>query len=227
VKRQFVSESRNKIFTVDCFPGHSSPLKDLEDTIVYIFIEMSQIWQPLTTSESLVFMNSLIQGTKFEHLVTMFEAKYCNKTMKETTKKGEVGLHFWQNFMQDNSHHIVNKHGERFVLSHADWSTYDNFVAMYDHIYDEMHSAGLTKEYLHPVLLDENGLIVDNVSDSYGLPVTHKVIHSKYLLFLDETDSNTNQKDDRHCLGGKRLCVSQVPPQSLQYLHWITNLPSS
>jgi len=91
---------KNKIFTVDCCRGHSLPLKDLEDTIINILIKMSQIRQLLTTSESLVFVNSLIQGSKFEHLVTAFQAKYCNKTMKETTKKGEVGLHFWQNFMR-------------------------------------------------------------------------------------------------------------------------------
>jgi len=32
---------QNKIFTVDCFWVHHSPLKDLKDTIVNILIEMS------------------------------------------------------------------------------------------------------------------------------------------------------------------------------------------
>jgi len=43
---------------------------------------------------------------------------------------------------------------------------------MYDHIYDEMHATGLTKEYECPVMVNESGLIANDVNESYGMAVT-------------------------------------------------------
>jgi len=51
----------------------------------------------------------------------------------------------------------VNKHGKKFASSHGNWSTYENFAAMYDHIYKEMHAAGLTEKDKFPVLLTRVG----------------------------------------------------------------------
>jgi len=207
------TQVKNKNFAVDCCGGHDSPLKELEDTIVDFLIAMSHCCQPLTTSKSLVLVNSLIQGTKYQSIVAEFQSKYCAGMMKATTKKGEARAHFWQNFMQQNSHRIVNKRGEKFAPSCTDWSTYENFVAMYDHIYKEMHAAGLTKEYKSPVMVNESRLIVDDINESYGMAVTHELIHSDYLLFMDQTGSNTNQKDDKNVGGQKFVCESGMTPK--------------
>jgi len=88
------TQVKNKNFAVDCYGGHDSPLKELEDTIVDFLIAMSHCCQPLTMSESLVLVNSLIQGTKYQRIVAEFQSKHCAGTMKATTKKGEVGVHF-------------------------------------------------------------------------------------------------------------------------------------
>jgi len=130
-------------------PGPKSPLAELEDTIIDIAIQMCRCRQPLTTSEGLVLVNSLIKGTKYETMVSEFQTKNCGGTIKNTTTKGEVGESYWSAFMKRNQHRIVNKRGEKFASSRADWSTYENFEKMYDHIYDEMvfswHSCATAK----------------------------------------------------------------------------------
>ncbi len=204
---------RNRMFynlTDDVTMGPKSPMHDLEDMLVDVLIKMCQCRQPLTRSEGLAFANSLIKGTPYEEKVIKFQCENCKGTMKESTKKGELGMQYWKNFLKRNSHRIVSKRGEKFASNRADWSTYKIFEEMYNHIYIEMEDAGLTAPFDSPVLMDLNGNIVaDGEGEStthFGLPVTHQLIHPDHLLFMDEIWINTNQKGDGHVGGEKYLC---------------------
>jgi len=196
-------------------PGLQSPLHGLEPTIVEILIQMSDCRQPLTKAEGLAFTNSLIKGTVYETLVSEHQEKYCGATMKRMTRKGEVGNSFWQNFMQRNRHKIVNKRGEKFASSRADWSTYTNFEKMYVQIYNVMKQAGLTNDLDTPVLMDHCGNILHDNNDAvaFGQLVSQKLIHPDHLLFMDEMGLNTNQKKDGHVGGELFLCARGTTPK--------------
>ena len=195
-------------------PGPKSPLAELEDTIIDIAIQMCRCRQPLTTSEGLVLVNSLIKGTKYETMVSEFQTKNCGGTIKNTTTKGEVGESYWSAFMKRNQHRIVNKRGEKFASSRADWSTYENFEKMYDHIYDEMVSAGIAVPLPSAVCMDSHGNVVDSQSSTaFGLPVEYSLAHPDHLLFLDEMGIDTNQKKDGHVGGEKFICEPGTRPK--------------
>jgi len=177
-------------------------------------ISMSNCRQPLTTTEGLQLVNSLIKGTKYERMVTKFQSKYCKGTMKKTTKKGELGTQFWHNFMKCNSHCLINKWGEKFASSRADWLTYDNFERMYNDIYAAMKKAGLICDLETPVSMDSQGNIVPmGDSTAFGLPVWQCVIHPDHLIFMDEMGLNTNQKTDRHVGGECFVCAHGATPK--------------
>jgi len=136
--------------------------------------------------------------------------------MKGMTRKGEVGNSFWRNFMRRNCHKIVNKRGEKFASSRADWSTYTNFEKMHDQIYNVMKQAGLTNDFNTLVLMDHCGNIVlddDNNAAAFGHPVSQKLIHPDHLLFMDEMGLNTNQKKDGHIGGELFLCAQGTTPK--------------
>jgi len=134
--------------------------------------------------------------------------------MKETTKKGKLGEAYWAAFMRHNQHRITNKRGEKFASSRADWSTHENFEDMYNHIYDEMVSAGIAVPLQSAVCMDIHGNIVDRDSNTvFGLPVEHILAHPDHLLFMDEMGLDTNQKKDGHVGGKKFVCEHGTRPK--------------
>jgi len=189
-------------------------LEKLEGLLLDIIIATSQFCKPLTAAEGLELTNSLIMGSTFQKDVIDFQKQYCKGTMKKDTEVGKLGLSYWNNFMHRHEHIIVSKCSEKFASSHDQWSTYDNFAKMYDKLYKEMRNAGLTKDMETPVMMDLIGNTVDIANPlAYGLPVSQQLVHPDYLLFLDETGINTNQKNDGHVGGEKFLCVRGTTPK--------------
>jgi hypothetical protein len=71
---------------------------------------------------------------------------------------------------------------------------------MYDDVYEQMVVSGVAEKLSMPAYFDKNGNETTS-SNAFGLPTHYKLIHSNYVVFVDECGSNTNQKDDGYCGG--------------------------
>jgi hypothetical protein len=191
-------------------PGVESPLLSAEETLVQICIAMGNCRQPLTASEGLQLMNSLIKDRELqEKLVTFKRQRRMENHLGEVV--GEVGKKYWKLFMKRNAHRLVTKRGERFACNRADWSKLSYFKQMYDVIYDQMVDAGVARVREIAVFMNRSGDIVDEAS-KFGEPCDIEILHPDYILFGDETGCNTSQKKDGHEAGTKYICASgQVP----------------
>ncbi len=195
-------------------PGLCSPLEEIEDVFVEFLVEMSVFKRPLTVTEGLDLVNSLIQGTKYEQAVIEFQEKFCRGTMKEGSTKGKVGKAYWRKFMERHEQEICTKRTEKYAGNRTDWSTYTNFKQMYDKCYSQMLLGGLAKPLPEPVYMDKRGKVVEKDNPSaYGLPVTQELIDPDWVLFMDEMGINTNQKDDGHNGGEKYICPPGTTPK--------------
>lgn len=75
---------------------------------------------------------------------------------------------------------------------------------MYDEVYDMMVKAGVAIKLDEKVMLDIDGKVVYSKEEMYGRPPQFQVTKPEQILFVDETGSNTNQKDDG-LEGGQRI----------------------
>ena len=51
------------------------------------------------------------------------------------------------------------------------------------------------------MMQDNNGDITVDATKMHGRPTKYKTINPEYILFVDETGCNTNQKDDGYAAG--------------------------
>jgi hypothetical protein len=154
--------SKKTIFTHLCtkrldptHPGVESPLLSAEESLVQICIAMGNVRQPLTPTEGLQLMNSLIKGREVREKLIDF------KCQRRIVGLGEVGRSNWRLFMRQNSHRLVTKRSKRFALSRADWSKFSYIKQMYDVIYDEFVNAGVAHLREVSVFMNQSGEIVD------------------------------------------------------------------
>ena len=92
---------------------------------------------------------------------------------------------------------------------------------MYDIIYDEMIAAGVAEKLETPIYCVNKGKEVDNVKKAFckKAKVYTVLTYPNYVLFADETESNTYQKNDRHIAGKKYIPKKEqghsecLPPQ--------------
>ena len=139
-------------------PGTPSPLAAAEEALVQICIQMVNIRQPLTVSESLKLINDLIDSTEIQSKLQEFQN--IRKLNSCAGSNGTVGKSYWRGFMRRHGHKIVSKRGERFASNRANWTTYENIEQMYDIIYDQMVEARVAVARDSPVFCDKHGNIV-------------------------------------------------------------------
>ena len=186
--------------------GRISPLESIEPTVISIVIQMARIRQSLSPSEGLRLINSLIKDTKIEDDLVYWKKKFSNNTSPT------VGLGCWSRFMKRHKDKIVSKRGQRYELNRQKWTTYSNFVHMYNHCINKMVNAGVAVELDTPVWMDRAGNECDE-ANSYGCMVTHKLIRPEMCICGDEVGGNLSMKGDGNEAGklllGERGCVAQ------------------
>lgn len=69
-----------------------------------------------------------------------------------------------------------------------------------------MVDAGVAIRLPTPVWLDVNNKIVETEAEACGQKTRYLLIQPEFVLFADETGSNTNQKEDRR-IGGELFVV--------------------
>ena len=175
-------------------PGHVSPLLPLEDTVVKFIIKMAEIRQSLTPSKGLALINLLISEMPIQKDLEEWKQKYSNNV------SGSVGKGYWRAFLKRNSHKIVSKRGQKYELDRQNWTTYANFVDMYEQCIAQMVRAGVAKKRTTPVWMNRDGKECRE-SDAFGCKVTHDLIHPDWCLVGDEVGGNISMKGDGHAGG--------------------------
>ena len=82
------------------------------------------------------------------------------------------------------------------------WCTYEHFEDMYDSIYKRMVEAGVATKNDNLLMFDKEGNEVDDENKMYGRKTRYRMTCPDNVVFVDETGSNTNQKDDGY-IGGR------------------------
>lgn len=185
--------------------GHTSPLAKIDDTIVSIILMMARIRQCLSPSKGLALVNSLIENQPIQDELISWKKKYtCND-------KGSVGPGYWRCFMKRNKHKIVSKRGQKYALDRQNWTTYANFLHMYQHSINEMVDAGVAKKLDAPKWMDRNGDECEE-SQALGCKVTHELCHPDLCFVGDEVGGNLSMKGDGHAGGQKFLTGTGTVP---------------
>ncbi len=104
-----------------CGQGHHQVIRDLSgpDTI-----------------QSPCFDQLFYLRATFTKRTHRMEKKYSNN------QHGSLGQSYWRAFLKRNSHRTVSKRGQKYELDQQNWTTYANFVNMYDQCIGKMVSAG-------------------------------------------------------------------------------------
>ena len=186
--------------------GHISPLEKIEPTVISIIIHMGRIRQSLSPSQGLRLVNSLIKGTEIEKELVQWKQKFSNNNSPS------VGNGYWARFMKRNKDKIVSRRGQRYELNRQKWTTYSNFVHMYNHCINEMVDAGVAVKLDDPVWMNRAGKECSE-EEAFGCKVTHKIIRPDMCICGDEVGGNLSMKGDGNeggkLLLGERGCVAQ------------------
>jgi hypothetical protein len=132
--------------------GVQSPLADIEQVFVDLCRGMGKIRQPLTVMESMVLMNSLIDGTVYQKRLIEYKLRRGSQEMNNDDL-GKVGRGWWDGFIKRHKGVLVTKRGERFACNRADWTKRPYIKQMYDVVYDEMVDAGVARKRANPVFM--------------------------------------------------------------------------
>jgi hypothetical protein len=192
-----------------------SPIHAAEESLIQLCLMMGKVRQPLTPTEGIQLMNSLIKDRELQSELIEYKRRRCHLGQGNYPERlGEVGRGYWYGFIRRHSHRLVTKRGERFALSRSDWSKFSYIKQMYDVIYDEFVDAGVAVPREEKVFMDRDGNICDEAM-KFGEACDIDITHPEYILFADETGCNTSQKKDGH-EGGRKYVVGlgQVPKMS-------------
>ena len=100
-------------------------MTEVEELLVEIALQKDSMNQPMTASEGLILVNSLIEDTELEDRVRAYyrerkffddEDKYCAKKDGEE-KKSILRQGYWCGFMRHHGHKIVTKKEENLPMT--------------------------------------------------------------------------------------------------------------
>ena len=159
--------------------GQCSPLQKIEPILVQIIVQMARIRQPLTPSEGLQLVNSLIDGMHIQQELIQWKRKFSINSY------GYVGTGYWNAFMKRQGHQIMSSRGQKYELDRQNWTTYRNFKHMYKHVIDEMVHAGIAKKLEVPIWMDRYGNECSQ-DEALGCKVTHHITRPDMCVMGDE-----------------------------------------
>ena len=187
-------DRRKIVVNHDHHGGLQSPLLEIDDAVVKIALMMARIRQCLCPSKGLALVNSLIENQPIQKRLIEWKRKYSSNA------EGTVGYKYWRGLMKRNKHRLVSKRGQKYSLDKQNWTTYHNFLHMYEHTYEEMVSAGVAERLPEPVWMDRNGTPCEE-DDFFGCMVKYKLTHPDLCFVGDEVGGNISMKGDGHAAG--------------------------
>ena len=196
---------RNSLVSHHVAGGQVSPLQKIEPIIIDIILQMARIRQCLSPSKGLKLVNSIIKGTNIQDELIKWKQKNTPNDC------GTVGIGYWNKFLKRNKTKLVSRRGQKYELNRQNWTTYANFVHMYDHTISEMIECGVAIKLDTPVWMDRQGNICEEGA-AFGCKVFHQLVRPDMCVCGDEVGGNLSMKGDGHIAGTKLLTgVGNVP----------------
>jgi hypothetical protein len=146
-------------------------------------------------------------------LASVATAVIASDTALSDKSPWTLGAGYWRGFLKRNHHMISRKRAVNFESKRAEWCTYDNFLQMYEGVYEEMAERGIASKLDTKVWVDKKGSIVEHEAEGFGLPTQYLMQRPDKLLFVDEVGSNTSTTKDGNIGGEKFLCERIARPQ--------------
>jgi hypothetical protein len=174
--------------------SRTSPLAEIEPILVQYCIRLAKIGQPLTKDQLTGLAISMISGTTIEEKVKDWKKKFSQFNDEQEL----VSDAWYQGFLNRNKLVLNRVRARMKDINRVEWVTYANFEQMYESVYQKMIDAKVAVRLPEPVWFNRKGEIVDNEEDSFGLKSDIHITHPEWIVFVDETGVNTNQKDDGH-----------------------------
>jgi hypothetical protein len=183
--------------------GPTSPLAAVEPLIADMCIQRARMGQPLSQSEGILLVNSIIDGTIHQAKLRQYQIEVLKMSF-DAGNIGFAGSAYWRNFKERNKDLLDSGVAVAQAACRKEWSSYLNFTQMYNLVYDQMKQAGVLEDLEEPVWMNLAGDIVSSEAEAFGEKVSQIVKHPDYVMFVDEVGNNTNMKDDGR-IGGERL----------------------
>jgi hypothetical protein len=158
---------------------------------------------------------SLIKGTQWEGAIVDFKKKRMWNPLTSSGERKQVpGQGWYHGFGNKTNTYLRRRKVKKFAKKHSEWSIHQNFVQMYNEVYEGMEKAGVASLLVNAIWVDKDQKET-NKENVVGRVATHLLNRPDYVIFVDETGSNMSQEDDG-AVGGERKFVSQgtVPKES-------------
>jgi hypothetical protein len=183
--------------------GPLSPLAPVEPLLVELCIQRARMGQPLSQSDGILLVNSIIHGTIYQKRLREFQIASV-KMDSDAGNLGYAGHSYWRGFKERNKGKLDGGVPVAQAACRKEWSSHLNFSQMYDLVYEQMAQAGVLENLEEPVWMNLAGETVSSEAESFGEKVSKTMKHPDYVLFVDKVGNNTNMKDDGR-VGGERL----------------------
>jgi hypothetical protein len=142
--------------------GQTSPMLEVETYLVELILKLAEMRQPITTSQGLQLVNSLINGTSIKKHVIEWKKRNC-QAFKSGKGKHKLSEGYWRSFISRNKHLIRAKKAVKFDNKRAQWCNYlnmyemyeDNMYEMYEEIYKNLCTSGLAVAHPEPLWRNE------------------------------------------------------------------------
>ena len=97
---------------------------------------------------------------------------------------GTICIGYWKAFKKRNAHLICSKRGQKYELDRDKWTTYANFVQMYDHVYEALEDMNLAEKLDTTIARNANEERYDD-GEAVGCKVIHNLTYPKMYLVMD------------------------------------------
>ena len=181
-------------------PQKFSSLFSVEPILLSYCLRLAEMGSPLDKPQLILLANSLISGTKHEHILKVFKEK------RNIENDSLVGNRWYRNFLNRHKHIVCRGNGKIRDVKRYTWCTREVFKGMYDLIHDRLVFAKIASMTNNPQMYDKSGNVVMDSSLMYGFPTKYHLDHPEMLIFVDETGCNTSQLSDGN-IGGRKTIV--------------------
>ena len=104
-------------------------------------------------------------------------------------------MKYWQNFLKRNCHLLHSKSGKKHAVDHCNFTTYLNFVDIYEHIEDIfVYDSKTARKLDEPQWMDMEGNVVEKEENSYGCKVEIVIERPDLGILFDEVGYNLSQE---------------------------------
>jgi hypothetical protein len=150
----------------------------VEPLLVALILDTEKLGEPLDKKEFLEITMSMIKGMPLEQALIEYRRKHCG--IHGDLDEDPQSSKWYYNFLERNKEFVKSMRGEILEASRQEWCTLENFVKMYDMLYEKFVKFGLAVELPEEewYYADKNGdPVVSDEQQPFNKQIKHNIIH--------------------------------------------------